>query len=259
VSGLPIQPGTIEAFGLYAARCAALIVGAPLFGAPTGFMAWRSSFVVILAAVLYAAGGQPLATSPAPIEYALLVLREVVVGLALAFCLHGALLAVRTAAEMVSHEIGLSYANLVDPTSGGSTSSMALFYEVFFYLGLLLTDGHHVLLRAVSASFESAPVGRLALDTGVAESALSLVGQMLVAGLTFAAPVLVLLFATSLLVALLGRAVPQLNVNETGFTLRTALGLLALFVFAPTMTPALNGLYAALFDAMQDAVGHLGA
>ncbi len=257
MNGLEIPAGTIEALGLYAARCAALIVGAPLFGAPTGFMAWRAAMVVILAATLYAAGGTPLLVSPPPIEYALMVLREIVVGLALAFCLHAALLAVRTAGEMVSHEIGLGYAGLLDPANGGTMSSVSLFYEIFFYLGLLLTDGHHILLRALDASFHSAPVGVLALDTGVAESSLVLLSQMLAAGVTFAAPVLALLFTASMVVALLGRAVPQLNVNEIGFTMRTAVGLLALLAFAPTMAPALHGLYEALFDGMQDAVSSL--
>ena len=255
---LQIPPGTLEAVGLYVARCAALILGAPLFGAVTGFVAWRAAFVVILAGTLYAAGGHPLTTQPPPLEYGLLVLREVVLGLAMAFCVHGALLAVRTAGELVSHEIGLGYASVVDPSSGGSTSPLPLFYETFFYLGLLLTDGHHVLFRALHASFDRAPVGVLKLDLSAVEASLALVARMLAAGLTFAAPVLALLFASSLIVALIGRAVPQLNVNEIGFTLRTAVGLLALFCFAPLMAPALNGIYSDLFAGMEDVVAHVG-
>src|SRR6185295_4670112 len=153
-----------------------------------------AAFVMILAGTLYAAGGHPLATQPAPIEYGLLILRELVLGLAMAFCVHGALLAVRTAGELVSHEIGLGYASVVDPSSGGSTSSLPLYYETFFYLGLLLTDGHHVLFRALYASFDRAPVGILKLDLAAVEVALALVCRMLAAGITFAAPVLVLLF-----------------------------------------------------------------
>lgn len=255
---LELPPGTIEAVGLYAARCGALIVGAPLFGAPTGFATWRAAFVVMLAAVLYAAQGTPLTFHPEPLEYAILVVRELGIGLALSFCLHGALLAVRAAGEIASQEIGLGYAGLVDPSSGtGGLSSVSMFYEVFFYIGLFMTDGHHALLRALAVSFEGVPVGETSFALGAAESAVALIGPMLAAGIAFAAPVIALLFAASLLIALLGRAIPQLNVNELGFTLRTVIGLFALFLFAPTMGPALNGLYESLEGALQETVRNL--
>jgi flagellar biosynthetic protein FliR len=258
VNGFEIPHGVLEALGLYAARCAALVLGAPLFGTVTGFVAWRAGFVVMLAGTLYAACGEPLAIDPPPIEYGLLVLRELVLGLALAFCVHGALLAAQTAGELVSQEIGLGYASVVDPSSGDSTSPLPVFYETFFYLGLLLTDAHHALFRALCASFERAPVGVMKLDLSAVEMSLGFVSRMLAAGLTFAAPVLALLFASSLIVALIGRAVPQLNVNETGFGLRTIVGLCALFFFAPLMAPALNGIYGELSSGMEDVIARVG-
>ncbi len=256
---IEIPPGTLESFGLYAARCGALIVGAPLLGATNGFTMWRAAFITMLAGTLYAAHGAPLAVQPEPFEYGILILREIAIGLALAFCLYGALFAVRTAAELVSQEIGLGYAGLIDPSSGGSTSSVAMFYEIFFYLGLFMTDGHHALLRALAVSFDGVPVGDMNFALGAAESALSLVGPMVAAGVAFAAPVMGLLMAASLLIALLGRAVPQLNVNEMGFTLRIVTGLFALFLFAPAMAPALNGIYFAMEVAMQNTLRSLAS
>jgi len=258
VNAFAIPAGTLEALGLYVARCSAMILGAPLLGTVTGFVAWRAAFVVILAGTLYAAGGGPLSWQPLPIEYGMLVLRELVVGLAMAFCVHGGLLAVRTAGEMVSHEIGLGYGGIVDPSSGGLSSPLPLFYEIFFYLGFLLIDGHHALFRALDASFEAAPVGALSLDLGAVEASVATVCRMFAVGVTFALPVLALLFASSLVVALIGRAVPHLNVNEVGFTLRTAIGLLALFFFGPLLAPALNRVYAELFAGMGDVVAGIG-
>lgn len=258
MSSLVIPPGTLEALGLYVARCGAMILGAPLLGSATGFVAWRAALVVILAGTLYAVGGVPLASQPPPIEYGMLVLRESVVGLAIAFCVHGGLLAVRTAGEMVSHEIGLGYAGVVDPSSGSASSPLPIFFEVFFYLGLLLIDGHHALFRALGASFEIAPVGTPSLDLDAVEASVATLCRMAAVGIAFGVPMLALLFASSVVVALVGRAVPHLNVNEVGFTLRTAVGLLALFYFAPLMAPALNQVYAEMFEGMGDVVARLG-
>ena len=47
----------------------------------------------------------------------------------------------------------------------------------------------------------------------------------------------------SILIGLLARAVPQMNVLEIGFTLRISAALLAMYLFAPLLEPALRVLY----------------
>jgi len=70
--------------------------------------------------------------------------------------------------------------------------------------------------------------------------------------------VLVLLFMTSLLVALLARMVPQLNVMDVSYSARIAVGLVALFVFAPFLAPALEGLYDQFARGLDGALDVLG-
>jgi flagellar biosynthesis protein FliR len=54
---------------------------------------------------------------------------------------------------------------------------------------------------------------------------------------------MVFLMLVSALIGLLARAVPALNVMEIGFTLRVLVALVALFLFAPLMEPALRALH----------------
>ena len=77
--------------------------------------------------------------------------------------------------------------------------------------------------------------------------------------MTFAAPVMVLLLLVSVLVGLLARVVPQMNVLEVGFTLRIAVALVALFAFVPLIGPGMETLYVGLADALSAAVEELGA
>jgi flagellar biosynthetic protein FliR len=75
--------------------------------------------------------------------------------------------------------------------------------------------------------------------------------------LTFAAPVTVVLVLVSLLIGLLARAVPQLNVLEVGFTLRILVALLAMLAFAPLLAPALGALYESLDAGLETVLGSL--
>jgi flagellar biosynthetic protein FliR len=251
-------PGTLEAFSLYLARTSALVIGSPLLGSGTGFAGWRVGLIVSVSFLLYSTGGAPLAHSPEPVEYACLVLRELLVGLFLAFALQTVLVSLRLAGEMIGQEMGFNLASQVDPTTGVNTPVITQIYEIFFFLGFLAVNGHHVLLKALEHSFARAPIGALAITGDIAWGAQALFTQTFGAGVAFAAPVLVLLFMASLLVSLLARMVPQLNVMDVGFSARIVVGLIALFVFAPFLAPALEGLYDQFARKLDGALDVLG-
>jgi flagellar biosynthetic protein FliR len=238
-----LAPGTLEAFGLFLVRSSALVLSAPLLGTSTGFAGYKIALIMGVSFLLYGVHGAPLDHSPQPIEFACLAMREVLIGLALSFSLHAVMLAYRVGGELVGHEMGFNMASIVDPNTGIHSPVVTQIYETFFVLGFLMVDGHQLLLRALAQSFERAPIGSLNVGQSLPWLAEKLFTQMFTAGLTFAAPVLVLLMVASLLLAFLARAVPTLNVNEVGFTARIAIGLGALLVFAPLLAPALNNLY----------------
>ena len=64
--------------------------------------------------------------------------------------------------------------------------------------------------------------------------------------------------ALMLLVALLARMVPQLNVMDVSYSARIAVGLIALLVFAPFLAPALEGLYDQFARGLDGALDVLG-
>lgn len=252
-----LPAGTLESFSLYLVRTSALVLGAPLFGSATGFSGYKIGLIASISFLLYTTCGQPLDHAPLPLEYAGFVLREVLIGVFLAFTLHAVVLAVRVAGELIGQEMGFNMATLLDPSAGTHTPVIAQIYETFFFIGFLAVDGHHVLLRALARSFERAPVGAIEWNSGLAWMAQSLFKQMFTAGISFAAPVIILLSLISLLTGLVARAVPQLNVQDLGFVARIAIGLVALLVFAPFLAPALESLYGHMSRALDSGLDAL--
>ncbi len=237
-----LSEGILFAFGLVLARTGALVASAPILGFGTGFAGYRIGLVVLVSLTLF------LAHAPGPIEvepigYALLILREILIGFFLGFLLQLVLLAVRVSGEMIGQEMGFMVARQVDPEGGVQSSLVSNLYENLFLLALLALNGHHWLLRSLADSLARAPVGELSLGAGFAPSVQSMLGQMFSAGIVFAAPVLVLLVLVSILIGLLSRAVPTLNVLEVGFSVRVLVALLAMFLFAPLLEPAMTRLH----------------
>lgn len=254
-----LPPGTLGAFGLYLVRTSALVLAAPIFGTGPGIAMQRVAWIVALALVLYAAVGQPLPSTPTPIEFGALAGREILIGFALGFVLQLAALAVRVAGELVGQEMGMAMASQVDPQTGVNMPLIAQIHDGFFLIGFLAVDGHHWLVRALASSFERAPVGSLGGAGNLSSCVVALFSQMFTAGLVFAAPVMVLLFLVSLGVALIGRAVPQINLMDLSFTLRILAALLALYAFAPMTAPAMERLYAGVQGGLADVLSAVGA
>lgn len=255
---MELTPGTLEAFGLYLVRTSALVLASPILGLMVGFSGYKLTLIFGSAFLMYTTTGVPVEPGLAPLAFAAMALREVLIGLFLAFIVQLAVLAVRVAGAMIGHEMGFAMASQVDPESGIQVPLITRLYENFFLFGLFLVDGHHWLLRALGNSFERAPVGAVEMNTEFAGTIQRLFGEMFAAGLTFAAPVMVLLTLVSILIGLLSRAVPQLNILEIGFSIRISLGLFAMFLFAPLVAPAMDAVYAALQGGLDAALDDLG-
>jgi flagellar biosynthesis protein FliR len=244
-----LAPGGIEAFGLYLARSSALVIAAPLLGPRTGLTAFRVALILILAGVGANAGGLPegfgLGLADAPL-YTALVLRELAIGIFMGLIVQLGALALRVAGDSIGTEMGLQMAAQADPENGISTPLIARFYEELYLLGLFSLGGHLWLVRGLVDSFERAPIAGPALPEALGKDLLAELGRALAAGLSIAAPVLIVMTLLTMGLGLLARTVPQVNIFDLSFNLRVGLGLVALLLFLPTLEPALAS-----------AVGHL--
>lgn len=253
------ESGTLSAFGLFLVRTSVFVVATPFFGSPATFSGVKVGLIVSLALVLYSVNGVPLPEAQEPLVFAALAMREVLIGFALGFVLQVVQLAVRVGGEMIGSEMAFNMASVVDPGTGTNTPLITQFYEVMFLLGLLAVDGHHLLFRALADSFERAPVGVASFDAGFADLAVGMTSDLIGVGFTFAAPILVLLFISSLVIGLIARVVPQANVMELSFSLRIMVGLGGMLLFAPLIAPALHQLYGLLATFLERTLVALGA
>ena len=252
--------GSLEAFGLILVRTSALVLTAPVLGVGSGFSGYKIGIIFGIAFVLYVATGFPLpAESLHPVAYGVLAVREVMIGAVLGYILHLVMLAVRVTGELIGHEMGFMVAKQVDPASGIRTPLITSLYENLFILALLSLNGHHWLFRALDESFTRAPIGELSLGAGVASTAQTMFSEMFGAGIVFAAPVMIFLMMVSILIGLLARAVPQINVMEVGFTLRVGVAMISMFLFAPLLEPAMTGLFNELLTWLDTGLDALGA
>jgi flagellar biosynthetic protein FliR len=86
-------------------------------------------------------------------------------------------------------------------------------------------DLHHWLLLAFQRTYELLPIGAAKLQEAVLEQVLARSVALFGVALQITAPILAVSFIISLVFAVLGRAVPQMNVFSESFAIRILAGL----------------------------------
>ena len=89
----------------------------------------------------------------------LLVMGEVLAGLAMGFALQLGFASAFVAGETIGNAMGLGFASMIDPQSGQSTQVLGQFLSIIAIFLLLGMDGHLLLIRYVVQSYQSLPPG----------------------------------------------------------------------------------------------------
>lgn len=167
--------------------------------------------------------------------------REVLVGLVLGFLTRLFFFAVSMTGELVSVSLGLSSAQLYNPMMASQGGVIEQFHVILGTMFFLVLNGHHLLLSALSQSFELIPLGILSIKTGPLIEVASFGKELLILTLKMSAPVLVSILIANLAMGILGRAIPQINVLVTSFPVTIMLGLIVMFVGIPLLVFEMNG------------------
>ncbi len=160
---------------------------------------------------------------------------QVATGAALGFVVQLLLSAVTTAGSMLDLMGGLAIPPSLDPLSLEQTPLMGQFYNQAVMLLLLATNGYLLMVEGFVNSFRG-PGFTLAASGRVAAVLLTDFGVFFTSAIEIAAPVMVVLFGAQVVLALLSKAAPQVNVWILGFPLQVFL-VLALVALTISVVP----------------------
>jgi len=167
------------------------------------------------------------------IEVILLLANEATYGLALGLIATFVFAAVKFSGRIIERQMGLAMAQIMDPLTGERVQPLGSLLEMIFILLFLSANGHHLFLLIISRSYETFPAGStptiLVLTGGVIKAG----STMFLLGLRLAAPILAAFLLLMVVLAVLARIVPEMNILFISLPLRVGLGLLMTVIFLP--------------------------
>ena len=143
--------------------------------------------------------------------------------------------AMRLAGQEIEIKCGLGLLQLVDPNEGGQSGIFAAFLELTAGLIFFSLNGHHLLIRALSSSYRIFPLAGEKFAPHLLQGLISSTGEIFTIALRVSAPVVIGLLLSDIVLGIISRAIPQMNVFIVAQPLPFGLVLLLLLLSLPTL------------------------
>ena len=223
-------------FALVLARVSAVVMTAPIFGTLAAPMRVRALLAVALAMLvtpLYMPAQFYLTSGIA--ELGKQFANELLVGLLLGLGIMILFSGIQLTGQIVSQLSGTVITDAFDPFTQAQTPLVS---QLLYFLTLavfVLIGGHYMVMDALLHTFQWLPPGQAYVSDRASDVIVTITTQSFLLGIRAAAPVMASLLMATLVLGLIGRTLPQINILAVGFSINSMLALLSLLASVGTI------------------------
>ena len=175
---------------------------------------------------------------PAGISYTVCIILNVVFGSLLGFVARTIFETIQAAGEIINMQMGLQSAMMFDSSAKAQVSVMG---KLFMYLSTVIyieIGGLYWLLNAFKRGFEIFPLYAMVIPMDKfinMESIITLTGNVLFIGLQIASPILLVTLAQDIILGIISKTAPQINVFQLSFIFKPVVGASILIIILPLL------------------------
>lgn len=224
-------------------RILGLIAAAPLFGNTSVPVSVKVGLGLMLAMIVAPAIPALPAADPMSLSGLLIMMQQLIIGLAMGFAMRIVFAAVEMTGEISSLTMGLGFATFFDPQSQGRSSAVSQFLALVATMVFLAVNGHLLLLSVLVDSFLTLPISAAPMGGQGFYQLANWGGRIFSAGVQLSLPIVAALLLTNIALGILTRAAPQLNLFGIGFPITLGVGLLVIGLTLPYLATPLQQLF----------------
>jgi flagellar biosynthesis protein FliR len=216
-------------------RARALFSALPVLGTRTVPARVRVAFAFLVALAAQASlPPMPLVALDSPAAV-MLVVQQLLIGLSLGFAVRIVFAAVEFAGEVIGLQMGLNFAGFFDPATATQTTATSRFFGTIVAWLFIVINGHLLVIAALAQSFQAFPVGPEPFAFLRAVQPQVWGSEVFTLGLWIALPLVSMLLFVNLVLGVISRVAPQMNVFSIGFPITLGVGLLGVLFTLPMM------------------------
>jgi len=242
-------------FTLVLGRMAGIFTALPLFGGERVPQKIRVATILAMTLVCFPVLNLRSQTLPSDFpSLSLMVLSEVLIGVTLGMVAKALFAAVDFCGQIIGMQMGFSISSLFDPAMG-QVPLMSAFQSLLAMLLFLALGVHHLFIRAMIDSYSVIPLGGWHMSGELVSFFITTTSGIFILGIKLAAPVMVALLATSVVLGVMARSFPQMNIFVISMPLNIGIGFiilgLSLIVFLHTLELSFGSLLQQIRTALK--------
>jgi flagellar biosynthetic protein FliR len=231
-------------FFLVFVRMAALVVSMPVFSSKSIPTLFKIGLALAISTILFTMlDFEPLPISGDMLVFTIGVIGELMIGIIIGLSVRMIFAGIQLAGQLAGYQMGLAIANVMDPSSNEQFPILAQFNQLLALLLVLVTNVHHLFLRALAESYRLVPPFGFRFSNSVMQQLMDLGGNMFMIAIQVGAPVIAALLLSSVAFGLIARTVPQMNVFIVAMPVKIGVGLLFLGLGLPYFAAFVNALF----------------
>ncbi len=217
-------------FTLVLGRVGALIMTTPIFGNRSIPLQGRALIALMISLLV-----TPLLAQYSTVDMGNLpvfckhLLSEVLIGLLFGVGITILLNGIQITGQLISQLGGTALADVFDPNLEENVSVYSQFFYFVTLAMFVLLDGHRLTMDALLDTFAHLPPGQASLGATYVEALTNLLSQSFILGIRAAAPAMTALLLATLVLGLIGRTLPQINILAVGFSVNSLVSLGCMF------------------------------
>ena len=223
------------------ARFLAFSKFAPVIGRSEINVTIRLGFALVMTIIFL--GIVDTGAMPQNFPFILGLMINVIVGAFLGFVASAIFSAIAAGGDMINMQMGLSSAMMFDQSTRTQGSLLSAFFNLLAAVIYINIGGVYWLIRAMEKSFALCGVYITSFDMNLIASQDYLVGitaNVLYIGLQIAAPILLASLGQDIILGIISRTAPQVNVFQLSFLFKPGLGALILIFVLPMLLNVIN-------------------
>ncbi len=229
------------------ARVSMVMVMAPFFSNTNIPRRLKMTIAFFLSVIIMNTVDYTAVSYSGAIGYSILLLKEAItgllIGLGAGFCMY----ILNFSGNMIDMEIGFAMAMEMDPTTQVQTTISATIFTSVFMLMFIANDMHYYIIKALSDSYKLIPVGGAVLSPYLYQIAVQYITDFFVIGFRIILPVFSCILVINVVLGILAKVAPQMNMFVIGMQLKIFIGLALLYI----LMSFLPGITDFIFDEMQ--------
>ena len=139
------------------------------------------------------------------------------------------------AGEKIAASTGLSFAGLIDPESGTQTPVLSQILSLFMIVTFLSLDGHLLAISILLESYFILPIGVSNLNLSIIKLGIDAGGLMFKFGALIMLPVVVGITLLNVVIGIVTRSAPTLNLFSFGFPITMIFAFFLLYICTVTI------------------------